>query len=178
MVQAGNQNKIVGERIQKIIDRFGLTQKEFGIRIGYGGDNPDRAINNIVHGRRPLPANKIQRINDEFQLNPDYLLLRSDDMTIRDKKESLVLGMHKEGIMWSRFLEIVADSAGYVFEPDESYKLTDFGAVKSLDACTLKNEAGKTISFSLEEINDYLGDIQDYAEMRLKKAIKSKSREG
>lgn len=177
MDEVENQNKIIGERIQRIIDRFGLTQKEFGIRIGYGGDSPDRAINNIVHGRRPLPASKIQRINDEFQLNPDYLLLRSNDMTVRDKRESLVLDMHKEGYMWRSFLEIISDNAGYTFEPEKSFKLTVAGALESLDSCTLKDGEGNTVVLNLNEINDFIEDISRYAELRLQMMIERKKGE-
>ena len=84
MENTENRNKIIGERVRAIRERFGVTQKELAEILGYGGETPDRAVFMIEHGQRGLTAKKMQIIIDKYGINPQYLLLQSDCMTYDD----------------------------------------------------------------------------------------------
>lgn len=174
-----NQNKLVGERVKLIMERFGLTQKELGIRIGYGGDNPDRAINNIVHGRRELPPKKRDRINDEFDLNPDYLLLRSPYMTQKDVVQALVGQTQKADVMWTAFIKYISLRSGYAMKEGKGvHEQADGSFSIDLQAPYLIFENDScSCDFTMRDINIYMEDITRYAELRLQIMIERKKGE-
>ena len=166
-----NQNKLVGERVQLIMERFKLTQKELGIRIGYGGDNPDRAINNIIHGRRELPPKKRDKLNDEFGLNPDFLLLRSEYMTKQDERKAVIGKMQNDDYMFTAFIRHIAMAAGYTMKEADRENATDVSG----PYLTFERD-GEQEYFSLREVNDVIKEVTEHSRLGFEMMIDRKRR--
>ncbi len=166
-----NQNKLVGKRVKLIMERFGLTQKELGIRIGYGGDNPDRAINNIIHGRRELPPKKRDKINDEFGLNPDFLLLRSEYMTKQDERKAAIGKMQHADYMFAAFIRHIAMTAGYTMKEADRESVADVSG----PYLTFERD-GEQEHFSLREVNDFIKEVTEHSRLGFEMMIDRKRR--
>lgn len=168
-----NTYKRKGERVKEVRKAAGLSRAELAERI-----NCEKGtLAAIEQGHRNLTLENAELIAKECNVLESYLLLRSDFKTDKEVRESAILSLHKIDVMWTRFLEIVSDNAGYTFIPNESYSLTDAGALKKLNYFCLKDSAGKEIWFSFDDMKDYLSDIQEYASMRLNRIIHRKEQE-
>lgn len=170
----------VGDRVRKIRLWQHLTQKQFAVKIGYGGDNPDRAIHYIEIGERPLPMRKLHLINDLFEvngLNPDYLLLKSDFMTYEELRASLLVGDSLRAKQVSEAIEILLKEAAFRagfntdYESKEQQLLNyHFKNFKSFDFCPTK---GLVWSFRFDDdlIDDFKQDLLGYAEYQFMRMI-------
>jgi len=166
MENTENRNKIVGERVKAIRERFDVKQKELAKILGYSGNAPDRAVFMIEHGQRGLTAKKMQILVDKYGINPEYLLLRSDYMTYEDMKDDLneKYGGQREAL--ETLVDVAALSAGYKLEYEhiDDYRLRYH----------FKNSKKKEWVFSDDEINDYLQEIREYAVFKFEQMIKKK----
>ena len=183
MNQEKKQIETVGDRVKKIRKWLNLTQKEFAVKLGYNGDNPDRAIHYIENGTRPLPPKKLQLINDLFEvdgLNPDYLLFKSDYMTYEDLSAAWLSEDSAKSREVSEALETLIKEAAFRSGFNTEYVMVDdyrynyqFRNYKSLDFCPAK---GLVWSFSCDDelINDYMQDLLGYAEYQFMRMIRKR----
>ena len=181
MNEEKKEHETVGERVKNIRKWLNLTQKEFALKLGYSGNNPDRAIHYIENGTRPLPPRKLQLINDLFLvdgLNPDYLLFRSDYMTYEELSAAWLSEEFPRARQVSDALETlikeVAFRSGFNTEYEKvgEYQFNyHFKNYKSLSFCPAK---GLTWSFPCDDalIDDFKLDLLGYAEYQFMRMIK------
>lgn len=167
MEKQENRNKLVGERVRKIRERFGVTQAELSRVIGSNSEK-QVLVRMIEKGERGLTAEKMRMIVEEYDLNPDYLLLRSDFMTYDDMHDFEANQISIEGEAKEIFLRMVARKAGLKLSSD-LVKLAECATKKSYHFI---DENGKEDSFTAQEMLFYMEEISDYAVYQLKRMIR------
>lgn len=159
-----------GRRVRQARKAKNLTSDQLSELIHCSRNN----LLMIERGERGLTLENADLIAAACDVLPDYLLLRSDYMTAKEKLEKEVLLLHQDSVMWSRFIETIACCAGYSFEKKEKWKITDVGALKELASCGFIDSDGTETTFNMYDVNDYVEDVQAYAVMRLQRMIQKK----
>lgn len=162
---------LIGERVKAIRERFNVTQKELAIKLGFGGDFPDRAVYLIEHGERGLTKKKMEILIEEYDLNPEYLMLKSDLMTIDDLWNQGYRELTSEGQAMTEVLKMAARLNGYKTKIDH-IKLED---ISKKDCYHFINDNNEKHSFNALKIEQYISDIRWYAEKRFERMMKEHS---
>lgn len=173
MDKTENRNKIIGERVRAIRDRFGITQRELAEILGYGGDTPDRAVFMIEHGQRGLTAKKMQIIVDEYGINPQYLLLQSEHMTLDDLEKASFAKYDGVRDALETILKVTAYEAGFNLEYEKVNDNRLRYHFKNFKRTNLIPKGHEWI-FTDDDINDYLQDIREYAVFKFEQMTRKK----
>lgn len=67
-------------RLKEARDRLGISQRELGVRIGFGPDSASSRMNHYEKGRHMPDFTTLKRIAEELQVPLAYLFCESDDM--------------------------------------------------------------------------------------------------
>ena len=155
-------NPIRADRLKTLIDASGITQKQLADRIYQSQQN----ISRIIQKRQPLTEETARLIISAF---PDFRiewLLGYDDIM---KKQDLIptkyekMRIEKDTLERSLFELIrLSDFSINLRSIENLVDLHDF--LKKY--CTITRD-GKTITFSVEDLNRFENEICDYIEFRL-----------
>lgn len=162
---------LVGERVRAIRERFNVTQKELAVILGFGGDTPDRAVYLIEHGERGLTKKKMEILIEEYNLNPEYLMLKSDLMTVDDLWADGYRELTSEGQAMNGVLKMAARSAGYSMKVDH-ISLKELPSKKCYHFIF---EDGNERSFTSAEVETYILNVRWYAEKLFERMMQENS---
>lgn len=178
MKKDNEYNKMVGERVKAIRTAKGITQMELLEVIGSKSTSSDERTANYIsmieRGKRGLTAKNIQKICETYDVSPDYLMLRSDYMTDRERGIAELRAINSENKIEAQFFELMAAKLGYDVKKTDILSVADVEAVKDIETCRLTNESGDSISFTIDDINDIVSDVEEYAIMRLRRLVGKK----
>ena len=175
-----NYNKAVGERVKAVRKAMGITQRQLLEVLGSRTIETDpikaNYISMIENGKRGLSAKNIQKICAAYGVLPEYLMLSSDYMTDKERREAEFWTLHKANTAEAYFFDMLAFKAGYEVIKNDKWKITDFGAIRDITSCTLKN-GDSEIDLSIGDIREFFSDIEEYASWRLRRIIEKKHKE-
>lgn len=158
-----NRNKLVGERVHAVRKRFGVTQSQLSKIIGSEADK-NNLVRMIEKGQRGLTAQKMQKIVDHFNLNPAYLLLQSEYMTIDDILDADLLEMREKDEMVNLLLSVVARMANYTLKIDKCSSLQEAFYSRIYH---FVDDKGQSKDLTSKQVADYLTEVLDYAVYQL-----------
>ena len=165
-------NPIRAERVKKIIERAGISQSDFATRISQTQQNVSRIIN-LKTALTEETAQDIVSAFPEYRIRIEWLLGYDDDMTDEDHFMSTIETGRKETEILENALFGLARLSGFTIAPTKKYPDRSvesiIGAIKT--GLTFSRD-GKSVSFSLAELNAFENEICDYVEMRLNRMLK------
>jgi transcriptional regulator with XRE-family HTH domain len=78
-VEDENRKATLGERLEEVQKRSGLSRKEFGERIGLTGKSISPTLSGWFHNKRVPTPEQLVAIKHEFQISLDVLLYEGID---------------------------------------------------------------------------------------------------
>lgn len=158
-------NPIRAERVKKIIEREGISQIDFANRIFQSQQNVSR----IINLKTALTEETALDIVSAF---PDYriewLLGYDDSMTNAEKFLNTVQKANEEGLLLHKGFFSFAHLSGFKINvaPIDESKTIEKALQNIKEYCTISRD-GKSITFSVSELNAFENELCDYIEFRL-----------
>ena len=163
-------NPIRAERVKKLIEREKISQVDFASRIFQTQQNVSRIIN-LKTALTEETAHDIISAFPKYRI--EWLLGYDDDMTDGDHFMSTIETGRKEAEILENALFGLARLSGFTIAPTKTYPDRSVESIVSAIKTGLTfSRDGKSVSFSLAELNDFENEICDYVEMRLNRMLK------
>ena len=158
------------DRLNFMIEREGYSKKQFAKLLEMSPENLSR----IVNERHPLTEETARTIIEKF---PGYclewLLGYDNCMTVNEKLMSAIDQTQSEGEVLENALFGLARLSGFTIKPTEAQPDRSVRSIiNTIKTGVTFQRDGKSVSFSLAELNDFENELCDYVEMRLKRMLK------
>lgn len=153
------------ERVKILIDREGITQTEFAERIFQTQQNVSRIIN-LKTALTEETARDIVSAFPGYRI--EWLLGYDDSMTVIEQFMNTVQTANEEATLLHHGFMSFAQLSGFKIDVapivgNETLEET-FQNIKN--HCTISRD-GKSVTFSLSELNSFENELCDYIEFRL-----------
>lgn len=156
-------NPVRAERLKILIDREGITQTDFAVRIHQSQQNVSR----IVKMKQALTEYTAREIISEFpEYRIEWLLGYDDYMTTEDQFRDVIQTANDEAsLLHSGFFSFAKLSGFQIDTPsgDGTIETTIHNLKKALTV----SRDGKSVTFSLSDLNAFENELCDYIEFRL-----------
>ena len=162
---------IRAERVKILINREGITQNDFAVRIGQTQQN----ISRILNLKTALTEETARIIVEKFpEYRIEWLLGYDDSMTNRDVLSSAINQMNEESsLMDTGFFSYLKL---YDFEVSNAAfeKTGDLIAdkIREVHSGVTITRDGKSVTLPLVELRQFQNEIGEYIELRLKHMMK------
>lgn len=163
-------NSVRADRLKQLIEREGLTQQKFAELT----DQTQQNVSRIIKMKTPLTEYNAGEIIKHFpRYRIEGLLGYDDYMTHEDYFMGMIEQGRTEGETLENALFGLARLSGFTIAPTKTYPDRSVESIVSAIKTGLTfSRDGKSVSFSLAELNDFENEICDYVEMRLKRMLK------
>lgn len=175
-------NPLRAERLNTLVEDTGLTQVQFTGDVKVKGSaykNPHRlmtqqALSRIINLKAPLTEQTAQKIIMKYpKYRIEWLLGFDDYMTTADLFAATLNQSREEGDTLHNAVVALAGLSGFTVEATEPQPDTSvFSIINAIKKGLTFKRDGKSVSFSLAELNEFENEICDYVEMRLKRMMK------
>lgn len=158
-------NPVRAERLKTLIKREGITQTAFAKRIDYSQQNVSR----IIQLKQALTEHTAHTIISKFPgYRIEWLLGYDDSMTVIEQYMNTVRTVNEEATLLHHGFMSFAQLSGFKIDVapiagNETLEET-FQNIKN--HCTISRD-GKSVTFSLSELNKFENELCDYIEFRL-----------
>ena len=173
-----SENKRVSA-IKTLLDSEGLTQEELAGMIYVKSKKtkelvpmePQNLSRCLTSGN--VSEKMCRRIAELFPgYRIEYILGYDDYPTTADLLASVLDTAKQENDIMTSALFSLAKLSGFSIEPTERSDNSVESYLKAIKKAVTFSRDGKSVSFSLEDLNDFENEICDYIEMRLKRMMK------
>jgi len=158
-------NPIRAERVKKIIETEGISQIDFAKRIFQTQQNVSR----IINLKTALTEETAQTIVSAFpKYRIEWLLGYDDAMTTAEQFSNAIQTMNEEGELLHRGFMSFAKLSGFNIDvaPIAGNDTLEETFHNMKEHCTIARD-GKSVTFSLSELNAFENELCDYVEFRL-----------
>ena len=158
-------NPIRAERVKKIIETEGISQVDFAKRIFQTQQNVSR----ILNLKTALTEETAQTIVSAFpKYRIEWLLGYDDAMTTGEQFSNAIQTMNEEGELLHRGFFSFAKLSGFQIDvaPIRGNGSLEETFQNMKEDCTITRD-GKSVTFSLSELNAFENELCDYIEFRL-----------
>ena len=158
-------NPIRAERVKKIIETEGISQVDFAKRIFQTQQNVSR----ILNLKTALTEETAQTIVSAFpKYRIEWLLGYDDAMTTGEQFSNAIQTMNEEGELLHRGFFSFAKLSGFQIDvaPIWGNGSLEETFQNMKEDCTITRD-GKSVTFSLSELNAFENELCDYIEFRL-----------
>lgn len=158
------------ERLKKIIDREGISQIDFAKRISQTQQNVSRIIN-LKSALTEETARTIVSVFPEYRI--EWLLGYDNSMTVYDQLSDAIQTAEEESALLHNGFISFAKLSGFKidFSPIEEAETLEETFHNMNNYCTVSRD-GKSVTFSLSELNAFENELSDYIEFRLLREMK------
>ena len=153
------------ERVKILIDREGITQTEFAERIFQTQQNVSRIIN-LKTALTEETARDIVSAFPGYRI--EWLLGYDDSMTVIEQYMNTVRTVNEEATLLHHGFMSFAQLSGFKIDvaPIAGNETLEETIQNIKKHCTISRD-GKSVTFSLSELNSFENELCDYIEFRL-----------
>ena len=127
-------------------------------------------IASIEQGRRNLTPQNAELIAEVCRVDPNYLLLKSEYLTVADSIKATVGQMQNNDVMWMAFIKYVALFAGYTMKDKSSMDI-------SPSPYMVFERDGQEEHFSLRDVNNFIRELTKHSGLSFQMMIDRKKGE-
>lgn len=158
-------NPIRAERVKKLIEREKISQVDFASRIFQTQQNVSRILN-LKTALTEETARLIIEAFPEYRI--EWLLGYDDSMTNAEKFLNTIQKANEEGLLLHKGFFSFAQLSGFKINvaPIAGSETLENAFQNIKEYCTISRD-GKSITFSVSELNAFENELCDYIEFRL-----------
>ncbi len=160
------------ERFRKILSDSGMNQRDFAEQA----DISQQLISKIINQKTGLTEGTAQRVVSAFpekNYRIEWLMGYDDHQTYADLSVNQLSAAQEESSIMTAALFSLARLNGFQISANTPTGIIDVEEyIRSLKSGTVFAKDGKTVTFSLEELNEFENEICDYVEFRLSHMMK------